>query len=95
LDENGGKVKASPEAVSAFRASLAKLGDVYVSDAFGTAHRAHSSMVGDGFKIKASGFLVAKELEVRGGKKSETQIRGRGSGGGGVGFIRLPFDLQG
>ena len=34
---------ASP---SLIRASLAKLGDLYVCDAFGTAHRAHSSMVG-------------------------------------------------
>ena len=48
--------------MAAFRASLRKLGDVYVNDAFGTAHRAHSSMVGEGFDIKASGFLVAKEL---------------------------------
>ena len=34
-------MKASPEAVAAFRASLSKLGDVYVNDAFGTAHRGH------------------------------------------------------
>src|SRR6185369_11735049 len=32
--------KATPEQLSAFRASLSKLGDVYVNDAFGTAHRA-------------------------------------------------------
>lgn len=29
--------------------------------AFGTAHRGHSSMVGQGFHVRASGFLVAKE----------------------------------
>jgi phosphoglycerate kinase len=58
----GEKVKASAEDVAAFRASLAKLADVYVCDAFGTAHRGHSSMVGEGFPVRASGFLVAKEL---------------------------------
>jgi phosphoglycerate kinase len=62
VDASGEKVKASKEDVAAFRASLAKLGDIYVSDAFGTAHRAHSSMVGEGYEKKASGFLVAKEL---------------------------------
>ena len=35
------QVKASAEAVEKFRASLTKLGDVYINDAFGTAHRAH------------------------------------------------------
>jgi len=42
---------------------LKKLGDVYVNDAFGTAHRAHSSMMGEGFTERASGFLMKKELE--------------------------------
>lgn len=59
----GDKVKAEPEKVKAFRASLRKLGDVYVNDAFGTAHRAHSSMMGEGFEQRASGFLMKKELE--------------------------------
>merc|ERR1719183_3404615 len=63
VDAEGNKVKADKEKVAAFRASLAKLGDIYVNDAFGTAHRAHSSMVGEGYTVKASGFLVAKELE--------------------------------
>merc|ERR1711990_301456 len=36
---------------------------IYVNDAFGTAHRAHSSMVGEGFDVKASGALMSKELD--------------------------------
>merc|ERR1712037_215788 len=62
-DAEGNKIKADPTKVAEFRASLAKLADIYCSDAFGTAHRAHSSMVGDGFPIKCSGFLLAKELD--------------------------------
>src|SRR5690606_31126860 len=54
---------ADPAAVSAFRASLTKLGDVYVNDAFGTAHRAHASMVGVELPQRAAGFLMQKELE--------------------------------
>nr|ACO14839.1 Probable phosphoglycerate kinase [Caligus clemensi] len=63
VDESGSKVKADPAKVKEFRASLRKLGDAYVSDAFGTAHRAHSSMVGEGYDIRASGFLLKKELD--------------------------------
>ncbi|KAK6168447.1 hypothetical protein SNE40_020978 [Patella caerulea] len=63
VDSEGKKVKASQESISIFRASLSKLGDVYVNDAFGTAHRAHSSMVGCQLAQKASGFLLKKELE--------------------------------
>ncbi|EOD30283.1 phosphoglycerate kinase [Emiliania huxleyi CCMP1516] len=63
VDAHGAKVTAAPDAVAAFRASLRSLADVYVNDAFGTAHRAHSSMLGEGFEVRAAGFLVARELE--------------------------------
>ena len=56
------KLKADPAKEAAFRASLTKLGDVYVNDAFGTAHRAHSSMVGVTLPVKAAGFLMEAEL---------------------------------
>lgn len=62
-DASGEKVKADQDAVQKFRAELTKLGDVYVNDAFGTAHRAHSSVVGIDLPQRASGFLVKKELE--------------------------------
>jgi phosphoglycerate kinase len=46
-------------------AALAKLGDVYVSDAFGSLHRAHASTEGVAhhFEQRAAGFLVAAELD--------------------------------
>ena len=62
-EETGEKTKADPAKVAAFRASLTKLGDVYVNDAFGTAHRAHSSMVGVTLPQRAAGFLLKKELD--------------------------------
>lgn len=61
--EDGTSKKADPAAVAAFRASLTKLGDVFVNDAFGTAHRAHSSMVGVTLPEKAAGFLMEAELK--------------------------------
>jgi phosphoglycerate kinase len=60
--EDGTSVKAEKSAVEAFRTSLSKLGDVYVNDAFGTAHRAHSSIVGVNLPQKAAGFLMEAEL---------------------------------
>lgn len=50
-----------------FSKQLAELADVYVNDAFGTAHRAHASTVGVAeFLPAVSGFLMKKELEYLG-----------------------------
>lgn len=61
--EDGSKLKADPEQLKAFRASLTKLGDVYINDAFGTAHRDHSSMTGVQLPQRACGYLMKKELD--------------------------------
>ena len=47
-----------------FASRLAQWGDIYVNDAFGTAHRAHASTVGVPllFERKGAGFLMEKEL---------------------------------
>ena len=48
-----------------FSMLLSKHGDVFINDAFGTAHRAHASNVGvvDQFRQKGIGFLMEKELK--------------------------------
>lgn len=50
---------------SDFAQKLARLGDIYVNDAFGTAHRAHASttVVAKFFQEKCFGLLLAKEIE--------------------------------
>ena len=52
-----------------FAKKLASFADVFVNDAFGTAHRAHASTEGISHFVKTSvaGFLIEKELEVMGG----------------------------
>lgn len=62
-DADGKKVKADKADIEKFRKGLTVLGDIYINDAFGTAHRAHSSMVGVNLPQKASGFLMKKELD--------------------------------
>lgn len=50
-----------------FSQELASLGEIFVNDAFGTAHRAHSSTVGVAdFLPAVSGYLIKKEIEVMG-----------------------------
>lgn len=59
-----------------FAASLASLADVFVNDAFGTAHRAHASTFGvpSILSNKVSGYLISKELEFL-GEKTNTPSR--------------------
>jgi len=53
--------KNNPE----FTKALAKLADIFVNDAFGTAHRAHASTVGIARMLPScAGFLMAREIEV-------------------------------
>ncbi len=66
-----------------FAQELASLGDIYVNDAFGTAHRAHASttIVARYFEQKCFGYLMAKELEaitkvMESGEKPVTAILG-------------------
>ena len=68
---HAGETKNDP----AFSAELASLADVYVNDAFGTAHRAHASTVGiaDLVKEKAAGLLLKEELDSLGKAFSRPQ----------------------
>jgi len=51
-----------------FAKQLAKLGEIYIDDAFGTAHRPHASMVGVTryVQLSACGYLLKKEIEYLG-----------------------------
>ncbi len=64
LLENLRFYKEEEKGDEAFAAKLAQLGDVYVNDAFGTAHRAHAStaVIAANFSQKAAGYLMESEL---------------------------------
>lgn len=62
VDAAGNKIKASKDDVEKFCQELTTYGDVFINDAFGTAHRAHASMVGIQLPQRASGFLMEKEV---------------------------------
>jgi len=63
VDKEGKAFKPSDADIKKFREDLTKLGDVFVNDAFGTAHRPHSSMVGIQLPQKVGGHLMKKELD--------------------------------
>ena len=57
-----------------FSKKLAEFADVYVNDAFGTAHRAHASTAGVAAYIPAvCGYLIQKEIEIMGGALSNPE----------------------
>ncbi len=59
-----GETSNDPE----FAEALARLGDLYVNDAFGAAHRAHASVVGVAERLPAvAGLLMERELQALGG----------------------------
>ncbi|MFV0238057.1 MAG: phosphoglycerate kinase [Flavobacteriales bacterium] len=76
--------KEEKEGNQSFAKELAKWGDIYVNDAFGTAHRAHAStaVVAEFFgENKCFGYLLAKEIEainkvLKDGEKPVTAILG-------------------
>lgn len=70
------KGEEHPEEEKDFVSQLAKLGDIYVNDAFGTAHRAHSStaLIAKFFPGKAAaGFLMENEIQFLGNSVLEPQ----------------------
>ncbi len=83
--ENKIKTEEEQVATKAFAAKLSSYADVYVNDAFGTAHRAHAStaVIADFFDTNSRmfGFLINKEIEAMdkvlyGSKKPLTAIMG-------------------
>ncbi|MBR5535565.1 MAG: phosphoglycerate kinase [Clostridia bacterium] len=67
LLENTRYRKEETKNVAEFSAELASLADVFVNDAFGTAHRAHCSNVGVAEHLPAvGGYLINKEIEFLG-----------------------------
>lgn len=60
-EEEASLKKSTPEMiekVKLFRHELSKLGNIYINDAFGAAHRNHSSVAGITHKIRAAGLLM-------------------------------------
>ena len=83
-----------------FAESLASLGDAYINDAFGTAHRAHAStsvIAGFFSKDKFLGYLIERELEniakvITGATKPITAVLGGAKISGKIEIIRSLLD---
>ena len=85
---------------TAFAEQLSKLGDIYINDAFGTAHRAHASttVVAQFFENrKCFGLLLAKEIEsikkvLEGSEKPVTAVLGGAKVSSKIGIIKNILD---
>jgi len=64
ITSKGKTVKAEKDSIKRFSAELSKLGDVFVFEAFGAAHRPHASVVGIKTAQRVAGRLMKKELDV-------------------------------
>ncbi|MFW6365746.1 MAG: phosphoglycerate kinase [Spirochaetota bacterium] len=72
--ENGKVVKKESKCDEELGKYWASLGDIFINDAFGTAHRAHASNVGISKNLpSAAGFLMKKEIEFIGGTVENPQ----------------------
>ncbi len=83
-----------------FTKKLAALADIYVSDAFGTVHRAHASTEGVAHYLRpaVAGFLIAKELKYLGGamadpKRPLVAILGGAKVGSKIGVINKLMEI--
>jgi len=62
INEKQEEIKASKSDIAKFSKELSKLGDIFVFEAFGAAHRPHASIVGIDLPQRVAGLLMKKEL---------------------------------
>lgn len=61
---NGKETRATPQQIIAFRENISALGDVFVFEAYGAAHRPHSSVVGVNLPQRVAGLHMGREMRV-------------------------------
>lgn len=64
IHQDGQQIIASPEDVTKFREGLSRLGDIFVFEAFGAAHRNHSSVIGISIPQRVAGLSMQREINV-------------------------------